>query len=64
VAWDNRRSLVLIPGTDLFEVTGDTDLTEDCFGCPECGNRAMDLLEWDEDYMQVTCAICRTTYTP
>lgn len=64
VAWDTRRSLVLIPGTDLFEVIGYSDLTDDCFACPECGNRAMDLLEWDEDYEQVTCSICGMTYTP
>jgi hypothetical protein len=64
VAWDNRRSLVLIPGTDLFEVIGYSDLVAECLGCPECHNMSMDLLDWDDDYERVTCAICRTTYTP
>ena len=64
VAWDNRRSLALVPGVDEFEIVGHSDLVAECFGCPGCHNRAMDLLNWDEDYEQVTCALCGTNYEP
>lgn len=64
VVWDNRRRLVLIPGIDDFEVVGHTDLVEESFGCPDCGNRGMDLLEWDEGFEMVTCSLCKRTYTP
>ena len=66
VTWDSplRRRLVLIPGIDEFEVVGHSDLVEECFACPDCGNRAMDLLEWDENHETVTCSLCSRNYTP
>ena len=64
VAWDNRRSLALVPGVDEFAVIGHTDLVAECLACPECHNPAMDLLEWGEDYEKVTCSLCHTVYEP
>ena len=64
VVWDNRRRLILIPGVDDFEIVGHTDLVAESLGCPDCSNPAMDLLEWDEDFTQVTCSLCNRTYTP
>ena len=64
VHWDNRRSLILIPEVDQFEIIGHSGLVAECFGCPGCHNRAMDLLTWDIDCEHVTCSLCGATYTP
>ena len=64
VKWDCHRSLSLIPGVDIFEVIGHTDLVAASMGCPKCSNVAMDLLEWDADCTVVTCGLCGHTYEP
>ena len=33
-------------------------------GCPRCGCREVDELEWDEDCTEVTCARCGKRYVP
>jgi ribosomal protein S27E len=42
----------------------DSNLVEPQDGCPLCGERRADCLEWDEDNTKVTCSMCGTTYTP
>lgn len=64
VRWDNQRSLALIPGIDVAHVTGHSDLVAPALGCPQCGNRATDLLTWDEHYEKVTCDLCGCIYEP
>lgn len=67
VRWNaphSHRSLALIPGVDLFEITGHSDLVAEAFACPGCGCRATDLLTWDQHFEKVTCDLCGTTYEP
>ena len=67
VRWNaphSHRSLALIPGVDLFESIGHSDLVAEAFACPRCGNRATDILTWDQHFEKVTCDLCGTTYEP
>lgn len=45
-----------------------TELVDEAFACPVCGNRDMDYLPWDEDENgdaeTVTCGRCGHTYNP
>ena len=52
------------------------ELVEEALGCPNCGNRDMDLLEWQDgldpkdfesliepnDEMEIECLVCGTRY--
>ena len=40
------------------------ELVDAAFGCPNCGNRDMDLLPWNEETDTVTCGKCGHTYDP
>ena len=66
VDWGNGRSLMLIPGVDQFEVIVDEDnLVGEDSACPQCGNRDVDALVWDEEYGEfVTCVLCGMVYGP
>jgi len=65
VAWDaGRRALFLLPDIDKYEVIGHSDLVAEVFGCPRCGNRATDLLTWDQHFEKVTCDLCGQVYEP
>ena len=41
----------------------DTTLVDPSSACPDCGERRVDILVWQEDE-SVRCARCRTTYIP
>ena len=40
------------------------ELVDERFGCPVCGNVAMDTLVWNEETDLVTCGRCGHTYEP
>lgn len=40
------------------------ELVDEAFACPQCGNRDMDTLPWNEDEDTVTCGRCGHTYDP
>lgn len=42
----------------------ESELVDECFGCPSCGNRVIDSLDWDDDYELVDCGACGTRYNP
>jgi hypothetical protein len=64
VRWDMGGTIWLVPVFDSVEVIGHTDLVTPALGCPQCGNLAMDLLHWTEDFESVTCALCGFHYEP
>ena len=51
----------IIPQT-VSEMMECEDIEAEC-GCPECGNRKFDLLEWNEDGT-LTCMECSAVYNP
>lgn len=52
---------------DAAQAAADAALTNEtvpeAWGCPQCGERGMDNLNWDENGEMVTCAACGETYT-
>jgi hypothetical protein len=47
----------------IMDGWGNELVTEDS-GCPKCGERRMDWLEWDAAVEIVTCATCGARYDP
>ena len=47
---------------DTRHMEGD-EVDED-FSCPECGERRVDWLVWNDEGTAVTCATCNTVYVP
>ena len=50
--------------SETFDEEPARELVEECCACPTCGERGMDLLEWDTDFEVVTCQRCMTEYRP
>ena len=55
---------VFVPSTETFNEEPARELVAECFACPTCGERDMDLLEWDADGEILTCRRCKTEYRP
>ncbi len=49
----------VIPGELLNE-----EIVPVSCACPNCGERRMDELVWDDDGYEVTCTTCGTVYKP
>jgi hypothetical protein len=40
------------------------ELAPEYYACPNCGERRLDWLVWDEDVDELTCAACLHRWTP
>jgi hypothetical protein len=50
---------------ETFHQASEGDLVEECFGCPECGERRVSHLEFVPPYMdEVKCQTCCYVYEP
>jgi hypothetical protein len=50
---------------EFFHQSAEGDLVEECLGCPCCGERRMDHLEFVPPYMEeVECRTCGRVYEP